>query len=259
MGMKARLRRIVEGTDTATGRLFDWAVMALIVYSIITLTIETLPDLSAESRRFLWYSEVLVTIAFTCEYLLRIWVAERKAGYVFSFNGLVDLLAILPFYLTLALNMAGVDLRAVRAFRLLRLLRLFKLARYNRALGRLGRAFWIAREEMILYLFLTVILLYLSAVGIYYFEHPAQPETFKSIAHSLWWALITLTTVGYGDIYPVTLGGRIFTFFVLMTGLGIVAIPAGLIASAMSQVRREEREEIEAGGRDGEIQSDHQA
>lgn len=249
MGLKTRLRRIVEGTDTRTGRLFDWVVIALIVYSIVTLTLETLPDLDRSARQFLWYSEVIVTLAFTCEYLLRIWVAERKGAYVFSFSGLIDLLAILPFYLTLALGMAGVDLRAVRAFRLFRLLRLFKLARYNQALGRLGRAFWIAREEMILYLFLTLILLYLSAVGIYYFENPAQPESFQSIGHCLWWALITLTTVGYGDIYPVTLGGRIFTFFVLMTGLGIVAIPAGLIASAMSQVRREEREETEAGHR----------
>lgn len=242
MGAKTRLRRTVEGTDTRTGRLFDWVVMALIVYSIVTLTFETLPDLSDSWRRFLWYSEVIVTLAFSFEYLLRVYVAHRKNDYIFSFNGVIDLVAVLPFYLTLVLGVAGVDLRAVRAFRLLRLLRLFKLTRYNRALGRLGRAFWIAREEMILYLFMTVILLYLSAVGIYYFENPAQPEAFKSIGHSLWWALITLTTVGYGDIYPVTLGGRIFTFFVLMTGLGVVAIPAGLIASAMSQVRREERE-----------------
>jgi len=245
MGTRSTLRRIVEGTDTRTGRLFDWLVMALIVYSIVTLTIETLPDLSHAPRRFLWYSEVVVTLAFTLEFLLRVWVAERKSDYVISFNGVIDLLAVLPFYLSLAFSAAGVDLRAVRAFRLLRLLRLFKLARYNRALGRLGRAFWIAREEMVLYLFLTLILLYLSAVGIYYFENPAQPETFKSIGHSLWWALITLTTVGYGDIYPITLGGRVFTFFVLMSGLGIVAIPAGLIASAMSQVRREQEESVE--------------
>lgn len=240
---KATLRRVVEGTDTRAGMLFDWVVVALIVYSVITLTIETLPDLSDSARRFLRYSEIVVTLLFTAEYLLRIYAAKRKSSYIFSFGGIIDLVAILPFYVTLALGMAGIDLRAVRAFRLLRLLRLFKLARYNAALGRLGRAFTIAREELLLYLFLAVILLYVSAVGIYYFEYPAQPEAFKSIGHSMWWAVVTLTTVGYGDVYPVTLGGRIFTFFVLMVGLGIVAIPAGLIASAMSQVRREERED----------------
>ena len=121
MRAKMKLRRLVEGTDTRSGRLFDWVVMALIVYSIVTLTIETLPDLRADSRRFLWHSEIVVTLAFTCEYLLRLWVADRKTGYVLSFNGVIDLLAVLPFYLTMALGMAAVDLRAVRAFRLLRL------------------------------------------------------------------------------------------------------------------------------------------
>lgn len=93
---------------------------------------------------------------------------------------------------------------------------------------------------MILYLFLSLILLYISAVGIYYFENPVQPEAFKSIIHSMWWALTTLTTVGYGDVYPITLLGRTFTFFVLMIGIGIFAIPAGLVASALSKVREEE-------------------
>jgi len=88
---------------------------------------------------------------------------------------------------------------------------------------------------------IAMILLYLSAVGIYYFENAAQPEKFKSIFHSLWWALATLTTVGYGDIYPVTAGGQFFTFFVLMLGLGVVAVPTGLIASALSQARNENK------------------
>lgn len=246
MGMKARIRRVVDNTDTRAGRVFDWVIMTLIVYSIMTLTVETLPGLSPRAERLLWISEVIVTVVFTLEYALRLYVAHPKRDYVLSFGGIIDLLAILPFYITVGLGMAGVDLRAVRAFRLLRLLRLFKLARYSRALGRLLRAFQIAREEMILYLFVTVILLYVAAVGIYYFEYPAQPEAFSSIGHSLWWAVVTLTTVGYGDVYPVTLGGRIFTFFILMIGLGVVAIPAGIIASAMSQVRREvEAEEFE--------------
>lgn len=239
MGTKSQLQRIIDGTDTRAGRAFDWVVLALIVYSIITLTIETLPGVSETVLQFLWISEIIITLLFTVEYVLRIYIAERKRGYISSFWGITDILAISPFYITLVLGLGGVDLRAARAFRLLRILRLLKIGRYNKAIARFHRAFQIAREEMVLYLFLTVILLYVSATGIYYFENPAQPEAFKSIIHSLWWALATLTTVGYGDVYPITFGGRLFTFFVLMIGLGIVAVPAGLIASALSQARRE--------------------
>lgn len=135
----------------------------------------------------------------------------------------------------------------MRAFRLLRLFRILKLARYNAAIRRFHRALVIAKEEIILFLCITIILLWLSAVGIYYCEHEAQPEAFKSVFHGLWWAVTTLTTVGYGDVYPVTLGGRIFTFFVLLIGLGIVAIPTGLFSSALSKARQIEDEQTDAG------------
>jgi voltage-gated potassium channel len=149
---------------------------------------------------------------------------------------LVDLLAILPFYIAYRL-----DLRAVRIFRLLLLVRILKLFRYNKAIKRFHRALIIAKEELILFGFVAIIMLYLSAVGIYYFENETQPDQFKSVIHSLWWALTTLTTVGYGDMFPVTAGGKFFTFLVLMVGLGIVAVPTGLIASALSQAREEEQ------------------
>ena len=246
MSARSKLQQVIEGTDTVAGRIFDWAVLALIVYSIITLTIETLPGLSELAIRYLWYSEIVVTLLFTIEYASRVYIAERKRDYLFSFYGIIDIVAISPFYITLMLGLGGVDLRAARAFRLLRILRLLKVGRYNKAIARFHRAFQIAREEMVLYLFLTVILLYVSATGIYYFENPVQPKEFKSIIHSLWWALATLTTVGYGDVYPVTFGGRMFTFFVLMVGLGIVAVPAGLVASALSQARREESDESQS-------------
>jgi voltage-gated potassium channel len=177
---------------------------------------------------------------FTLEYLLRIYIADKKLKYIFSFYGLIDLVAILPFYLSTTL-----DLRTLRIFRLFRLIRLFKLLRYSKAIQRFSKALVLAKEEMILFSLMTMILLYLSAVGIYYFEHEAQPENFQSIFHSLWWAVATLTTVGYGDIYPITLGGRIFTFVILMIGLGIVAVPAGLLASALSEAKIQEKEKKE--------------
>jgi voltage-gated potassium channel len=112
-----------------------------------------------------------------------------------------------------------------------------KLVRYNQALSRFRKAAEIVKEEIILFLIITLIFTFLSAAGIYYFENEAQPEIFSSIFSSFWWAIVTLTTVGYGDVYPITVGGKIFTFFVLLIGVGIVTIPAGLVASALQKAR----------------------
>ncbi len=162
--------------------------------------------------------------------MLRLIVADKKLRYIFSFYGLIDLAAILPFYVA-----HGIDLRSIRIFRIFRLTRAFKMFKYNRALQRFKDVFLSIKEELILFMITTCFLLYLSAVGIYYFENPAQPEQFKSVFHSLWWAVITLTTVGYGDVYPITVGGEIFTFVILTIGLGLIAVPTGLIASALTK------------------------
>lgn len=228
----AHLKDIVERSDTRLGRSFDLFIQLLIVLSLVAFSVETLPDLTSSSRRFLYIFEVVTVSVFTLEYLTRFFIADRKLGFATSFFGIIDLLAILPFYLSF-----GVDLRSIRAFRLLRLFRMFKLVRYSSAIQRFHRAFLIAREELVLFFFVTLILLYLAAVGIYHFEHDAQPDTFASVFHSLWWAVATLTTVGYGDVYPITVGGRIFTFVILLVGLGVVSVPAGLVASALSKAR----------------------
>lgn len=239
---------------STTGRRFAWFIQGLIVLSLVTFTIETLPDLAAAWQRWFNVIEVTVVAIFTFEYGLRVLSARNRLRFVFSFYGLVDLAAILPFYLA-----TGLDLRSVRILRLLRLVRILKLFRYNQAAQRLLRAFAQVREELILFIFIIVILLYLSAVGIYYFEHEVQPEKFKSVPHSMWWAVATLTTVGYGDIYPVTAGGRLFTFFVLILGLGVVAVPTGLVASALTESRTTEKKpenapDGEAGDVDGSEQ-----
>ena len=228
-------KQIVEETDTRAGRWFDLLVIGLILISIATFSIETLPDLSPGTSSLLRWAETISVLLFTLEYLLRVLVADRKVGFIFSFFGLIDLAAILPFYIAL-----GVDLRSVRAIRLVRLLRMGKLARYSDAMNRFRRAAVIAREELIVFLGVAGVLIYLSAVGIYYFENKAQPELFASVFHSQWWAVVTLTTVGYGDVYPITVGGRLFTFAVLTAGLGVIAVPTGLIASAMAKVREED-------------------
>ena len=208
--------------------------MGLIIYSVISFSIETLPNLSGNMISFLHYSEILVVAVFTIEYCSRIYLAPNRIKFIFSFYGLIDLLAILPFYLATA-----IDLRTLRLMRLLRLVRLLKLVRYNQALSRFTKALYLVKEELIIFTLASLVMLYLSAVGIYHFEHAAQPEVFRSIFDGLWWAVATLTTVGYGDIYPITMGGRIFTFMILMIGLGLVAVPTGIIASALSDVRNQ--------------------
>ncbi len=228
--MKHFLKNIVEINDNKRSRYFSFFIQILILVSIITFSAETIPDLKPETRKLLRFIEVFCVLVFTLEYLLRVYVADKKLKFVFSFFGIIDLLAILPFYLSF-----GIDLRSLRALRFLRLFRILKLARYNKAIKHFTRAIMVAREEILLFLFITVILIYLSAVGIYYFENAAQPEHYSSIFDSLWWAVITLTTVGYGDVYPITAGGKIFTFFILLIGLGIVAIPTGIISSALTK------------------------
>ncbi len=228
--MKQKIKSIVEINDNIPSRYFAFFIQALILISIVTFSVETIPDLKPETKFILHAIELFCVIVFTAEYVLRIYVADSKPRFIFSFFGIIDLLAILPFYLSF-----GLDLRSLRALRFLRLFRILKLVRYNRAMNEFTRAIKSAKEQIFLFLFITLILIYFSAVGIYYFEHEAQPEHFSSIFESLWWAIITLTTVGYGDVYPITVGGKVFTFFILMIGLGIVAIPTGIISSALTK------------------------
>lgn len=219
-----------------TLRRGQYLIQALIILSLIAFAVETIPDLDPTLARFLYYFEVFTVAIFSIEYVVRIIITKPATKYIFSFMGIVDLASVLPFYLA-----SGLDLRTVRALRLLRLFRMFKLVRYSSAMKRYQRAFAIAREELIVFGAAALIIFYLASVGIYFFEHVVQPENFGSVFQSMWWAVATLTTVGYGDVYPITAGGRIFTFFVLITGLGVVAVPTGLIASALSQARDEEK------------------
>ena len=217
---------------------WDYLIQALIILSLISFAFETLPDLDPALKKALSAFEIFSVLVFSVEYLIRLSMSRPPRAYALSFLGIADLLAILPFYLGL-----GLDLRALRGFRLLRLFRIFKLVRYSRAMQRYHRAFLAIREELVLFSVTAFILMYMASVGIYYFEREAQPEAFGSVFHCMWWAIVTLTTVGYGDVYPITVGGRIFTFVILMMGLGVVAVPTGLFASALAQTRRREEQE----------------
>jgi voltage-gated potassium channel len=215
--MKERLKIIVEREDTRAGRVFNLFIMGLILLSVLSISFETLPGLDPAILRAIVIFEVVVVIIFTIE-------------YIFSFYGIIDVLAIIPFYAK-----TGIDLRSIRVFRILRAFRILKFSRYSKAATRLLNTFKLIRAELVIIFFILVCLIYLAAIGIYYFESQAQPDEFASVFHSLWWSVSTVTLLGYGDVYPITAGGRIFTFFVLMIGIAMIAVPTGLIASALSK------------------------
>lgn len=229
---REKIRKIIEENDTRSGQLFDIVIQVLIVFSLVVYSLGTLPNLMPIWKKVINIVDILCYVIFTIEYFARIYISKKALKYVFSFYGIIDLLAILPF-----LFARQFDLRAIRAFRVFRILSALKVSKYNESLRRFAIALKIIKPELTLFFIITNIFIFLSAAGIYYFENETQPQEFASIFHSLWWAIITLTTVGYGDVYPLTVGGRVFTFFILLVGLGIITIPTGLIASALSAAR----------------------
>lgn len=238
MKLLEKIKLIIDQNDTRAGKAFAIFIQFLILLSIISFTIETIPDISQGWRDTLFYLEVISVVVFSIEYILRLIVADSKTRFIFSFFGMIDLFAILPFYLA-----SGIDLRSIRVFRLFRLIRLFKLFRYSKAIKRYKQAFTLIKAELAIFLSATLFLLYVASVGIYYFENPAQPEQFRSVFHCMWWAVATLTTIGYGDMYPVTVGGKIFTSVIVIIGLGVVAVPTGLFASSLTKCIQDEKNE----------------
>lgn len=179
--VKKQLRLIIEDNTSRRGKYFDYFIQVLILLSLIAFTIETLPNNSEKTIKFLNVFEIICIMIFSVEYLLRIFVAKKPLKYIFSFYGIIDLLAIMPFYLK-----GAYDLRALRAFRIFRIFRAFKLIRYNKALNRFHIAAKIVKEEMILFFIITFIFVFLASSGIYFFENEAQPELFSSVLHSGW-------------------------------------------------------------------------
>ena len=242
MNWRNHIGTALEGHHPGLGRGVELALLAIVALSALLMGVETLPDLPAWARRAILFADIVIIMIFVAEYVLRIMTAHDKRAYIFSFYGIIDLLSIAPFLLGLVLPWFGVDLRALRTLRLFRLFRLLKIARYSKAAERLTAAWRSVREEVMIFAVVATVLLYACALVVYQFEHEAQPEVFRSVFDALWWAAITLTTVGYGDVYPITLLGRLFTVLILLVALGIVAVPTGLIASALTALRQEERE-----------------
>ena len=213
----------------------QWCIQVLIIYSIVTVALATMPELAAWGD-FFAASDAVVTAVFTVEYLYLWYASENRLRYPFGFFAVVDLLAILPFYLSL-----GVDLRPLRVVRILRIFRLLKLAKYNAAGRVLVEAARRAAPELTIIGVLVGMTIVVSAMLLYYAEHEAQPEVYSSIPASLWWSIVTLTTVGYGDVYPITTVGRLVASVIMLCGVGVVAAPTGVIAGTMTTILEERK------------------
>ena len=223
---------ILDGNHGRVGRTVALILHVLILLSALAIALETVDNFPPAIHNALFWFEVFILAIFVSEYILRLFCSANPLRYVFSFWGIIDLLACLP-----ALALIQTEWQVVRTIRLIRLVRLLKLFRTTTAFDRLTRAFIEVRGELIIFVILASLVLYVSAVGIYLFEHEAQPEAFSSIPISLWWAVASFTTVGYGDLVPITTGGRIFTTFVLFIGLGVVAVPAAIVTAALLETQ----------------------
>lgn len=224
---RSEIIELLDGTHPRHGARVAYAIHVLIMLSAVAIAIETEPKVPLALQRFFYNFEVVLVGVFSAEYVLRLLATRHPLRYVFSVWGIIDLLSILP-----AIALLTPEWQAVRALRLVRLLKLF---RSSHALHRLAIALSEVKGELMVFGVIAGLLLYVSAVGIYLFEHDAQPEVFSSIITSLWWAVASFTTVGYGDMVPITPLGRLFTAFVLFIGLGIVAVPAAIVTTALLQ------------------------
>lgn len=257
--MRKYLFRIVEPSNKRDASYyFDVAIIVLIVLSVIDIILESEKPLREKYGDYFHAFETFSVIIFTIEYFLRVWTCVEKAKYKGPFWGrvrfmlspmaIIDLMAIVPFYLPFV----GVDLRFLRAMRLFRVFLIFKLIRYTRAFNLIINVLKDKKEELMVSLVFLVITLVIISTLMYYVEGEAQPEAFSSISSALWWGVVTLTTVGYGDVYPVTTLGKLLNGMVTLLGIALIALPSGILASAyteqMLRHKEEKRKKDEAKG-----------
>ncbi len=246
--IKKRVYEILDKAlaDDVPSRIFDIFIINLIILNVFAVVLETVEDLSIRYGPLFEAFEIFSVAIFTVEYLLRLWSCTSdpqfshpvigRLRYSTSFFALVDLIAIAPFYLPMLIPM---DLRFLRALRMARIFRLLKLGRYSSSIQTMGRVLRKKKEELLVLIFVMLLALVVSSSLMYFCEYESQPEAFSSIPAAMWWGVATLTTVGYGDIYPVTLLGKILGTVIAILGIGLFAVPAGILGSGfVEEVRR---------------------
>ena len=243
--LQKRLYAILEmatATDTPS-RIVDVVLISLILFNVLAVILDTVEGLVT---RYGWWLDAFETgsiVIFTVEYLLRLWVCTvdtrfahpvfGRLRFVVTPMALVDLCALLPFYLPV---MLALDLRFIRALRLFRLFRVFKLGHYSQSLQLFAQVVRDKRAELGVAVCAVMVLLIFASSFMYYIESEAQPQAFSSIPAAMWWGVATLTTVGYGDIYPITPLGKILGAIIALLGIGLFAVPAGILASGFTEV-----------------------
>lgn len=255
-------RRVYRTLDTARegetlSKVVDVILIMLISASVVAVVLESINSLEIRYAATFYWFEVVTVAVFSVEYLLRVWcsveseheVRANRSGlvtrlrFMLSFHAVVDFLAILPFYLLTFGLFGGLDMRFLRAVRLLRVL---KLTRYSVAMNMLVTTFIENGRSLSAAFFILLTVMLLAASGMYFFERDAQPVAFSSIPAAMWWAFATLTTVGYGDVTPVTIGGKVFGALITVVGVGMVALPTGILASGFAQQLRMRSDEYQA-------------
>ena len=231
------------------GKAVNYIIFGLLILSTISAIIDSF-KVSIEVKAILNVLEIITVVIFSVEFVLRIYIADlaypdmkptmARLKYLFSFMALIDLLAILPFYLPVLLP---ADLRALRMLRLFRLFRLMKLTRYTSALSTIWGVVKTRASALLSSLFIVSILLVISSILMYNIENAAQPDKFDNVLSGFWWAIATLTTVGYGDIYPVTSLGKILSSVIAILGIGFVALPTGILSAGFIEVMATKRED----------------
>lgn len=252
--IQKRVFEVIQKGETGDflSKFFDCIIMSLIMANLVSIYIETM-NLPLNLRFFLKNFETFSVVVFTLEYALRVWTAPllhpskkpyvARLKYIFSFMALVDFVSILPWYLPFVVLL---DLRVLRTLRLMRLFRLFKFNRYTTALEKIINVLKRKSAELFSSIFVIVILMLISSILMYTIENPRQPEVFTNGFSGCWWAVATFTTVGYGDIYPVTVAGKILGALMALLGIGVVAVPTGIISSGfVEQITIENNEKLE--------------
>jgi len=225
---RSRLHEIIYEADTPLGKLFDIILLILIVLSVVFVMIESVQNIPQQFHTYLYVGEWVITVFFSIEYIARIITVKKPSRYIFSFYGIVDFLATIPLYLSFFI-VGSNALITVRALRLLRVFRILKIARYIGESNKLIIALRDSRTKIFIFLFAVFIIAIISGTIMYLIE--GEESGFTNIPISVYWSIVTLTTVGYGDIAPVTAFGQLIASFIMILGYGIIAVPTGIISA----------------------------
>lgn len=230
---RARLHQIIFEADDKAGKLFDTVLIGAILASVIVIILDSVPSIRAEAHTLFVVLEWIFTILFTIEYVLRLVCVRKPLRYVFSFYGIVDLLSLLPSYIGLFVPGAQ-NLMVIRMLRLLRIFRVFKLVRFLGEADALRHAFYASRHKIAVFMTTVMIIITIMAAAMHVVEYGAGNDQFESLPESMYWAIVTMTTVGYGDITPITTLGKFLSALMMLIGYSMIIVPAGILSAEIA-------------------------